>query len=345
MAIAVPEFLTPEQQDLYRRAYCMYMHMFAGETSAVDMFETEGGNPPVLQESEIVEIDGGHYTIAQGRYKNWSDFIAVIQSLFTENFWVAQNEPDNEWVTYREYDGLLCYIDASKGSGYYYNENFPDEFRLDRQTDQSIEFTLIGHYSPVWPRNGETPEQRDERLRREYDYTLEFPIRMVLTNNGWRFDEFHSGLVDEAELEYEYAENEDGTVTITRYIGYGGDVIIPAEINGKKVTAIGNTFGETGAFQGCTAITSVVIPDGVTEIQDNAFQSCTNLTTVTIPASVKLLRNCAFDDCPNLQAVYFEGDAPKVANYVFSSEGLTFFYHEGASGWTNPLYGVPTEVY
>ena len=28
-------------------------------------------------------------------------------------------------------------------------------------------------------------------------YTLEFPIRLVLTENGWRFDEFHSALLEE----------------------------------------------------------------------------------------------------------------------------------------------------
>ena len=32
-----------------------------------------------------------------------------------------------------------------------------------------------------------------------YDYTLEFPIKMILTEDGWRFDEFHSSLRDERE--------------------------------------------------------------------------------------------------------------------------------------------------
>lgn len=110
--------------------------------------------------------------------------------------------------------------------------------------------------------------------------------------------------------EFETTVNQDGTVTIKRYLGPGGDVVIPPEIDGRQVTAIGNTFEITGAFQDCTTVTSVAIPEGVTEIQDNAFYSCTALEIVTIPASVTLLRNCAFCDCPNLRAVYFEGDAP-----------------------------------
>ena len=96
--------------------------------------------------------------------------------------------------------------------------------------------------------------------------------------------------------DFETTVNEDGTLTIKRYVGSGGDVVIPSEIGGKRVTAIGNTFEMTGAFQDCTTVTSVVIPDGVTEIQDNAFYGCTALESVTVPASVTLLRNCAFCD-------------------------------------------------
>lgn len=93
---------------------------------------------------------------------------------------------------------------------------------------------------------------------------------------------------------FEIAENEDGTVIISRYIGSETDIVIPLQIGGKTVSAIGNVTGTTGAFEGCTSITAVVIPDGVTEIQDNAFYGCTSLETVTIPSSVTLLRNCAF---------------------------------------------------
>lgn len=146
--------------------------------------------------------------------------------------------------------------------------------------------------------------------------------------------------------DFETMENEDGTVTIKRYIGSGGDIIVPKEIDGKSVSAIGNVFGTTGAFQDCTTITSVIILDGVTEIQGNAFYGCTNLETVTIPSSVTLLRNCAFSDCPNLCAVYFEGDAPQQANYVFdATENVIMYYLEGTSGWDNPWYGRSTEVY
>ena len=161
----------------------------------------------------------------------------------------------------------------------------------------------------------------------------------------------NSGLADAMQpvvntAEFEVLENEDGSVTIERYIGSGGDVVIPAEIDGKPVSAIGNVVGTIGAFQDCTNVTSVVIPDGVVEIQDNAFYGCTNLEVVTVPSSVTLLRNCAFTDCPKLRAIYFEGNAPEQANYVFdATENVIIYYQEGTSGWNDPWYGRPTEQY
>ena len=69
-----------------------------------------------------------------------------------------------------------------------------------------------------------------------------------------------------------------------------GELTIPAEIDGKPVTAIKNT-----AFFGCHSLSSVVIPEGVTSIGDQAFYSCTNLSKIVIPASVTSIGNDAFN--------------------------------------------------
>lgn len=64
------------------------------------------------------------------------------------------------------------------------------------------------------------------------------------------------------------------TGTIKKYNGNDAVVVIPSKINGVTVTTIG-----TDAFLGLN-ITSVTIPDSVTEIGANAFAGCTNLTSV-----------------------------------------------------------------
>ena len=57
------------------------------------------------------------------------------------------------------------------------------------------------------------------------------------------------------------------------------------------------------AFKGDLSITTIVIPDGVTEIGNAAFQGCTNLTSVTIPDSVTTIGDSAFYECTNLTTI------------------------------------------
>lgn len=65
------------------------------------------------------------------------------------------------------------------------------------------------------------------------------------------------------------------TVTITKYTGKESTVILPSTISSWPVTKIGED-----ALKDNTTITSVTIPDSVTEIDSNAFAGCTNLTSV-----------------------------------------------------------------
>ena len=68
------------------------------------------------------------------------------------------------------------------------------------------------------------------------------------------------------------------------------------EVTGKDwqgVAEIGN-----GAFQDCSGLTSVTIPDGVTSIGKQAFSGCSALVSIVIPDSVTSIGTGAFDGCP-----------------------------------------------
>lgn len=97
--------------------------------------------------------------------------------------------------------------------------------------------------------------------------------------------------------DYEYVPYPDHAV-IVKYLGSGGAVTIPAEIDGVKVTVI-----EAMAFNECETLTEIVIPDGVEKIETWAFLYCTNLKKVTIPDSVSEIGLGAFQSCGGIEEV------------------------------------------
>ena len=71
-------------------------------------------------------------------------------------------------------------------------------------------------------------------------------------------------------------------------------------------------------FSGCTSLTSVEIPNSVTEIGEYAFSGCTSLTSVEIPNSVTEIGKYAFANCDSLTYVKIPASVTKIADNSFS---------------------------
>jgi hypothetical protein len=113
------------------------------------------------------------------------------------------------------------------------------------------------------------------------------------------------------EAQFTFTTN-NGAITITRYTGPGGAVVIPGETNGLPVTNI-----DTYAFLNGFNVTSVSIPEGVTNIGFGAFDYCSSLTSITIPASVTTIGAQAFVNCWSLTNVTIPSSVKNIEEAVF----------------------------
>jgi len=108
---------------------------------------------------------------------------------------------------------------------------------------------------------------------------------------------------------------------------------------GDKITYIGDWV-----FAAST-LTSVKIPDSVTEIGDRAFDSCTSLTSIKIPSSVAVLGECALCSCSSLKTITVDDN-----NENFTAENGVLFNKNKtelivcAAGVTFTEYAIPDSV-
>ena len=161
-------------------------------------------------------------------------------------------------------------------------------------------------------------------------------------------------IYSENSSDYAYSVNDAGDgVTITKYNGAAKTVVIPSELGGKKVTAIGEKAfyknktitsvkipeGVTSigvyAFQYCNSLTEVTIPKSVTSIGDNAFSVCDSLTKATIPEGVTSIRDSVFEGCSSLTEVTIPKSVTSIKYAAFYDCGAlaTVYYGGTQKDW------------
>ena len=137
--------------------------------------------------------------------------------------------------------------------------------------------------------------------------------------------------------DYEYKKLKDGTISIEKYNGPEEEeekIKIPSELDGKKVTAIGdNAFdskwwiievvipdgvkliGEQAFSNG--NIKKVTFPDSVTRICDEAFYKNESLTSVKLPDGVTSIGTAAFDTCESLESINIPDGVTRIESKTF----------------------------
>ena len=100
----------------------------------------------------------------------------------------------------------------------------------------------------------------------------------------------------------------DDNLRLIKYTGNDKEVIIP-----KGVTSI-----EDYAFEKYTSLKSINIPNSVTSIGDDAFDYCTSLTSITIGNSVTSIEGGAFYKCTRLTSIALPNSVISIGNGTFN---------------------------
>ena len=127
-----------------------------------------------------------------------------------------------------------------------------------------------------------------------------------------------SGTGEVSEDGFEYKELDDGTLEITGYNGSDTTVVIPAEIDGKTVTSIGER-----AFRYKVNLRSVELPDSITRLGKSAFESCIVLNSINLPEGITRIERAVFEDCDKLTGIKLPSGLASIGEWAFSRCGLT----------------------
>ena len=107
-------------------------------------------------------------------------------------------------------------------------------------------------------------------------------------------------------------------IVVCKFNGYyTGEIVIPQTVTIEnilwKVTSIGKE-----AFEDCTSLTSVTIPNSVTSIGKDAFKNCSSLSSVTIPNDVTSIGDYAFSGCSSLITITNLSSVTSIGNDAFT---------------------------
>ena len=149
---------------------------------------------------------------------------------------------------------------------------------------------------------------------------------------------------DVTEIEYKDSNIIGGSIYFnTEYREIVGcddtvtEIVIPSEINGIEVEAIGYE-----AFKNKTALTKVVISESVTLIRNRAFSN-SGITSICIPKSVTQVNADSFYNCKNLTEITVDSNNPSyksIDGVLFDNIYLVCY----PAGKTDKSYTVPADM-
>ena len=97
---------------------------------------------------------------------------------------------------------------------------------------------------------------------------------------------------------------------------YSGSIVIPGKVTYEGSEYSVSIIGEA-AFDGCSGLTSIELPNSLTTIGQYAFSGCSGLTFITIPNKVTSIGRDAFSGCGGLVSVTIPNSVTSIGKYAF----------------------------
>ena len=95
--------------------------------------------------------------------------------------------------------------------------------------------------------------------------------------------------------------------------------VCPPRKTGNVVVPNGVTRLEQYAFLNCAGLTSITLPNSLTFIHDSSFEGCSSIEEIVIPASVDTIGGYAFKDCTSLKTVNIPDGVNQIYSYAFEN--------------------------
>ena len=174
----------------------------------------------------------------------------------------------------------------------------------------------------------------DELTKRMFDYVDKQKL-VVYTEHKYKLPDWEVDYVDivydcknefiTSQLGFACITNNDNTLSIIDYKGSSNSLLVPNEINGKKVNRIAKK-----AFANCTTLSYVNISEGIESVEDEAFINCSNLMSIKFPNSLKYNGYSVLNNANRLQdiTIPFVGNGKDNMHfgYIFGKENSYDYY-------------------